>query len=100
MYRQDALMWVKRVCKSTLSMKDPAGFVKQRPENPLLYLYQEGEKKRGQASKVARAVRATIFTPRTPRQGGTRESSRVAQHHRRDTAHYRGVSMCSFPCID
>jgi hypothetical protein len=39
------------------------GFVKQRPENPLLYLYQEGEKKRGQASKVARAVRVTLIRP-------------------------------------
>ena len=27
------------------------GFVKQRPENPLLYLHQEGEKKRGQAAE-------------------------------------------------
>jgi hypothetical protein len=36
---------------------------KQRSGNPLLYLYQEGEKKRGQASKVARAVRATIIHP-------------------------------------
>jgi hypothetical protein len=26
-------------------------------------LYQEGEKKRGQASKVARAIRATIIHP-------------------------------------
>jgi len=32
-------------------MKDPAWFVKQRPWNLLLYLYQEGEKKRGQAAE-------------------------------------------------
>ena len=77
-------------------LKDPAWFLKQRPENLLLYLKQEGEKKRGQAGKVARAIRATIFTPRTPRQGDTRHGSKVGQSHRRDTAHYRGVSMCSF----
>jgi hypothetical protein len=29
----------------------------------VLQWYQEGEKKRGQAGKVARAIRATIFTP-------------------------------------
>jgi hypothetical protein len=37
--------------------------VNQRPENLLLYLNKEGEKKRGQASKVARAIRATLIHP-------------------------------------
>ena len=55
-------LWVVDVGQpNVLIIRD--GFVKQRPENPLLYLYQEGEKKRGQASKVARAIRATIIHP-------------------------------------
>jgi hypothetical protein len=61
MYRQDALMWVNRMF--SMRLKVPDSPLKQRPENPLLYLYQEGEKKRGQASKVVRAIRATLIHP-------------------------------------
>ena len=86
-------LWVVDVGQpNVLIVRD--GFVKQRPGNPLLYLYQEGEMKRGQAKGFARAIRATIFTLRTPRQGDTRYSGKVGQSHQRDTAHYRGVSMC------
>ena len=47
----------------SMCLKVPDSPLEQRPENLLLYLYQEGEKKRGQASKVARAVRATFIHP-------------------------------------
>jgi len=61
MYRQDALMWVNQIDHHHLQGNDRS--VKQRPENLLLYLYQEGEKKRGQAKGFARAIRATIIHP-------------------------------------
>jgi hypothetical protein len=55
-------LWVVDVGQpNVLIVRD--GFVKQRPENPLLYLYQEGEKERVQARRLARTVRVTLIHP-------------------------------------
>jgi hypothetical protein len=59
--------------------------VKQRPGSLLLYLKQEGEKKRGQATEVCQSHKGNDYSPfRRLGKHGIRESSKVAQHHRRD----------------
>jgi hypothetical protein len=60
------------------------GLVKQQPDNLLLYLLQEGEKKRGQATEVCQSHKGNGHSP-LGRLGkhGIREGSKVV-HHRRD----------------
>ena len=61
------------------------GSEKQRPGNLLLYLLQEGEKKRGQTTEVCQSHKGNDHSP-FGRLGkhGIRESSKVAQHHQRN----------------
>ena len=55
----------------------------QRPENLVLYLYQEGEKKRGQATEACQSHKGNGYSP-LGRLGkhGTREGSKVVYHRR------------------
>ena len=84
-----------------MRLKVPDSPLKQRPENLLLYLLQEGVKKRRQASKVARVIRATLIHPSVASASTVhaREAREVRQPEvgksHSDTAHYRGVSMYS-----
>ena len=64
-----------------------AGSMKQRPEDLLLYLYQEGDiEERASPVRFAGAIRATDKSPFRRRLGkhGTRKRCQVAQGRQRD----------------
>jgi len=66
--------------------------VKQRPENLLLYLQQEGEKKRGQATEVYQSHKGNGLSP-PDASASTVFAKAVRWCTTGETAHYRGGSI-------
>ena len=60
-------------------------------ENLLLYLSQEGEKKRGQAAKVCQSHKGNDHSPFGRLGKATLARAVRWEGHQRDTAHYRGA---------
>ena len=92
------MTWVNQIACRSLESDD--GPVRQRPGNLLLYLKQEGENKRGQATEICQSHKGNDLHPSrrlgkhgTCRSGQDGLTALKVGRATSKTAHYRGVSI-------